>query len=106
MTDRVVVLVSCENADEAKKIAEIVVGEKLAACVNLVSGVRSCYVWEGKMTWSDEVLMIIKTTKGRYDQLETRIKGIHTYQVPEIVSLEIEDGLEKYLEWIDRSVGG
>ena len=106
MTDRVVVLVSCENADEAKKIAEIVVGEKLAACVNLVSGVRSCYVWEGKMTWSDEVLAIIKTTKGRYDQLETRIRGIHSYQVPEIVSLTIEDGFEKYLEWIDRSVGG
>ena len=106
MTDRVVVLVTCENAEEAKRIAETVVSEKLAACVNLVSGVRSCYVWEGKMTWSDEVLAIIKTTKGRYDQLETRIRGMHTYQVPEIVSLTIEDGFDKYLEWIDRSVGG
>src|SRR5687767_3497805 len=106
MTDKVVVFVTCENAEQAGKIAEAVVSEKLAACVNVVPGVRSCYVWEGKMKWSDEVLLLIKTTLGRFTQLQPRIRELHSYEVPEIVSVGIDDADEKYLEWIDSSVGG
>ena len=106
MTDKVIVFVTCESKEQAETIAESVVANKLAACVNVVAGIRSCYVWEKKLTWSDEVLLLIKTTRGRFDQLQDRIKELHSYEVPEIVSVTIEDGSEKYMDWIDSSVGG
>jgi len=105
MTDKIIVFVTCESSEQAENIAQTIVTDKLAACVNLVPGIRSCYMWEGKQTWSQEVLLLIKTTRGRFDQLENRIKELHSYSVPEIVSVEIEDGFDKYIEWIDASVG-
>ncbi len=88
MMDKLIVFVTCESKEQAEQIAQTVVTEKLAACVNILPGVRSCYVWERQLTWSDEVLLLIKTTRGRFAQLETRIKGLHSYS------------------WIDASVGG
>lgn len=104
MTDKTIVFVTCESKDQAEQIAESVVKNKLAACVNVMPGVRSCYVWEGKLTWSDEVLLLIKTTRGRFDQLQDRIKAMHSYSVPEIVGVPIEDAFDKYIVWIDESV--
>jgi periplasmic divalent cation tolerance protein len=106
MTDKIIVFVTSESKEQAQNIAQSVVTGKLAACVNVLPGVRSCYVWEGKLTWSEEVLLLIKTTRGRFDQLQDRIKELHSYEVPEIVSVSIEDGFDKYIEWIDSSVGG
>ena len=106
MTDKIIVFVTCESKEQAEKIAQAVVTEKLAACVNVLPGVRSCFVWERKLTWADEVLLLIKTTRGRFDQLQDRIKAMHTYSVPEIVGLTIDDAFDKYIEWIDQSVGG
>lgn len=104
MTDKIIVFVTCESVPQAETIAQTVVTEKLAACVNVLPGIRSCYVWEGKLTWSDEVLLLIKTTRGRFDQLQDRIKMLHSYSVPEIVSVTIEDAFDKYIAWIDESV--
>jgi periplasmic divalent cation tolerance protein len=104
MTDKVVAFVTCENAEQAGRIAEALVGEKLAACVNVVGQVRSCYAWEGKLTWSEEVMLIIKTTLGRFGQLQKRVRELHSYETPEIVCVSIEDGFEKYMDWIDASV--
>src|SRR5499427_3198694 len=106
MTDKTIVFVTCESKDQADKIAESVVTDKLGACVNVLPQVRSCYVWEGKLTWSNEVLLLIKTTRGRFDQLQDRIKAMHSYSVPEIVSVTIDDAFDKYIEWIDSSIGG
>ena len=106
MTDKIIVFVTCESKDEAEKIAQSVVTSKFAACVNVVPGIRSCYVWEGKLTWSDEVLLLIKTTRGRFDQLQDRIKELHSYSVPEIVAVTIDDAFNKYVDWIDTCVGG
>lgn len=106
MTDKIIVFVSCESRQQAEEIASALVSEKLAACVNVLPGVRSCYVWERKLTWSDEVLLLIKTTRGRFGQLQNRVKEMHSYEVPEIVSVPIEDAYEKYIQWIDISVGG
>jgi len=106
MTDKIIVFVTCESKEQAETIAQAVVTDKLAACVNVLPGVRSCYVWEGKLTWSDEVLMLVKSTRGRFDQLQDRIKAMHSYSVPEIVSVTIEDAFDKYIEWIDLNVGG
>ena len=106
MTDKIIVFVTCESTEQAETIAQTVVSEKLAACVNVIPGIRSCYVWERKLTWSDEVLLLIKTTRGRFDQLQNRVKALHSYSVPEIVGVPIDDAFDKYLAWIDMSVGG
>jgi periplasmic divalent cation tolerance protein len=106
MTDKVIVFVMCESKEQGEKIAETVVNGKLAACVNVMPGARSCYFWEGKLTWSDEVMLLIKTTKGRLEQLKAMVKKEHSYQLPEIVAVEIEDAEQKYLDWIDERVGG
>jgi periplasmic divalent cation tolerance protein len=105
MTDKIIVFVTCESTEQAERIAQALVTDKLAACVNVVPGVKSCYVWEGKLTWSNEVLLLVKTTRGRFDQLQDRVKAMHSYSVPEIVGVTIEDAFDKYIEWIDRSVG-
>ena len=106
MTDKIIVFVTCESEEQANTIAETVVTERLAACVNVLPRIRSCYVWEQKLTWSDEVLLLIKTTRGRFDQLQDRIKSLHSYSLPEIVSVTIDDAFDKYIAWIDESVGG
>jgi periplasmic divalent cation tolerance protein len=105
MTDIVVVFVTCESREQAEKIAETVVAEHLAACVNLLPGVRSCYTWEEKLTWSDEVLCLIKTQRSRFDQLQDRIKSLHSYSVPEIVAVPVEDIFDRYADWVRNSVG-
>ena len=105
MTDKIIVFVTCDSKEQAEEIAQAVVNEKLAACVNVVPAIRSCYIWEGKLTWSDELLMLIKTTRGRFEQLQNRITALHTYELPEIVAVSIEDEHQKYLDWIDMSVG-
>ena len=105
MTDKIIVFVTCESRDQAENIAQSVVTDKLAACVNVLPGIRSCYVWEKKLTWSDEVLLLIKTTRGRFDQLQDRFKELHSYSLPEIVGVTIDDAFDKYIDWIDSSVG-
>ena len=106
MTDKVIVFVTCEAKEQADEIAQSVVTEKLAACVNVLPAIRSCYVWEGRLTWSDETLLLIKTTRGRFSQLEDRIRALHTYELPEIVAVPIQEAFQKYTDWIDQSVGG
>jgi periplasmic divalent cation tolerance protein len=106
MADNIIVFVTCESGEQAETIARSVVSEKLAACVNVLPGVRSCYVWEGKLTWSDEFLLMIKTTRARFDQLQDRIKALHSYSVPEIVGVTIDAAFERYGDWIESSVMG
>jgi periplasmic divalent cation tolerance protein len=104
MTGKLIVFVTCPTRDEGETIARSVVEEKLAACVNVLPAVRSCYVWEGRTTWSEEVLLLIKTTEERFLALQSRIREVHSYEVPEIVAVPIEVGLDKYLKWVDESV--
>ena len=106
MTDKIIVFVTCESKEQAETIAQNVVSEKLAACVNVLPGIRSCYVWEGKLTWSEELLLLIKTTRGRFGQLQNRIRALHSYAVPEIVGVTIDEAFDKYIDWIDECVGG
>ena len=106
MTDKIIVFVTCESMVQAETIAQAVVTGKLAACVNLLPGIRSCYVWEQKLTWSDEVLLLIKTTRGRFEQLQGRIRALHSYTVPEIVGVTIDDAFQKYIDWMDTCVEG
>ena len=106
MSDTLMVFVTCESSDQGQRIAQAVVSEKLAACVNVLPAIRSCYMWQNNLTWSDEVLLLIKTTRARFGQLQERVLALHSYELPEIVGVPIEEGLPKYLEWITASVDG
>lgn len=100
MGDERVVLVTVPDRAEGERIAEIVVGERLAACVNLVGPIRSIYRWEGAVCRDDELLLIIKTTQARYAALEARILATHPYQTPEVIALPIVAGADAYLAWL------
>lgn len=100
----VVVLVTVKNIREANKVSKEVVGQKLAACVNSIKDVSSCYRWEGKIVTSKEVLLIIKTKDALFKKLEKAIKSVHSYTVPEIISLPVSAGSSDYLSWISSSV--
>jgi uncharacterized protein involved in tolerance to divalent cations len=104
MSEKMVVFVSCPGKELGERIAGLVVEERLAACVNVLPSVRSCYVWEGKLTWEDEVLLVIKTTRDSFRGLERRVLELHTYELPEIVGVKIEMGSEKYMKWMGDSV--
>ena len=99
----IIVLVTCGSEEEALKIANTLVEEHLAACVNLVSPIRSIYRWEGKIWNEREWLLIIKTQKQRFGELEKKVKSLHSYSVPEIISLPIIEGSTSYLNWIKEN---
>jgi len=100
MSDPIVVLVTCGSEEEALKIANALVEERLAACVNLISPIRSIYRWEGKIWDEREWLLIIKTQNHRFGELEKKVESLHSYSVPEIVSLPIVKGSPSYLNWL------
>jgi len=103
MTWELVVLVTTATQEEAASIADALVSERLAACVNIIPAVESVYRWEGKVTRDSEALMIIKTTEGRYAELERRVKELHSYSTPEVVALEIKRSSAEYLDWLRES---
>jgi periplasmic divalent cation tolerance protein len=102
MNKFIVVLITCGSEEEALKIANALVEEHLAACVNLVSPIRSIYRWEGKIWDEKEWLLIIKTQKQRFEELEKKVKFLHSYSVPEIISLPIVEGSSSYLNWLEE----
>jgi len=102
MPEFIVVLVTCGSEEEALKIAHSLVEERLAACVNLISPVRSIYRWEGKIWDEKEWILFIKTQKERFEELERKVKSLHSYSVPEIVGLPIVKGASSYLNWLEE----
>ena len=104
MTEMLMVFVTCENREQAEDIANKIVGEQLAACVNVLPGVRSCYVWEGKLTWSEEILLIMKTTRSTFERVKARVSELHSYDVPEIVGVGVEAVSEKYGAWVEGNI--
>ncbi|MGB8932177.1 MAG: divalent-cation tolerance protein CutA [Anaeromyxobacteraceae bacterium] len=104
MTDAVVVLVTAPSADVAATIARAVVEERLAACGNVLPGLRSIYRWQGKVQDEAEVLLILKTQRRRFAELRDRILALHPYEVPEVLALPVEAGSDAYLDWIAQSM--
>jgi periplasmic divalent cation tolerance protein len=102
MSDPMVVLVTCGSEEEATKIANLLTEERLAACVNIISPVRSIYRWEGKIWDEKEWMLIIKTRKKRFEDLEKKVKSLHSYSVPEIIVLPIVKGSASYLKWLEE----
>ena len=97
-------LCTVPDAENAERIATTLVEERLAACCNIVPGIRSVYVWEGKVENGDELLLIIKSTVAVYTRLESRLKELHPYDVPEILANKVWRGLDQYLNWVDQHV--
>lgn len=100
MSEAIVVLITAGDADAATRIAEALVGERLAACANVVPGIRSVYRWRGEVCSEQEVLLIVKTVRARFDALEKRVRELHSYDVPEVIGLPVEAGSRPYLDWI------
>ena len=104
MVHELLVLVTAPNEDEARRIANALVEERLAACVNIVAAIESVYRWEGQVTTDRETLLIIKTTDERYEELEQRVKELHSYSTPEVIAFKVERGSSEYLSWLKDSV--
>ena len=104
MTDKIVVLTTCKSAEEAAQIARALVEKKLAACVNVMPAVRSFYRWKGAVEDEQESLLVIKSSRGLFDQLRVEIEKLHSYEVPEVIAVPIVDGSEGYLEWLEREL--
>lgn len=104
MAGEIVVLVTCPPA-ESENLAIALVEERLAACVNIINGVQSIYLWDGKVCNETEKLLVIKSHSSVWDKLRDRVHELHSYDVPEVVSLPIADGLKPYMDWIGASVG-
>lgn len=98
-----VTLVTCKDARQARRMAVALVKERLAACVNIVPGVTSIYAWEGKLEEGREVLLVIKSRAALGRRLVARVRALHTYAVPEVVSFPIADGNPEYLRWVRES---
>ncbi len=99
-----IVLNTCPDAESAQCIAAALVDKDLAACVNIVPGLRSIYRWKGKRESADELLLIIKSRVADYAKLEALIRELHPYELPEIIAVPIHAGLAAYLQWIERDV--
>ena len=100
-----IILCTCPDRTTAERIAETVVSERLAACVNIAPGLTSIYRWEGQIQREAELLLLIKTRQAVYSRLEARIRALHPYQVPEIIALPIQAGSAAYLDWIADNTG-
>ena len=106
MSARLVAFSTAPSAEVAEQLARALVGEGLAACVNVVPGVTSYYRWKGELQRDAEWLLVIKTRAARLEALKAALVRLHPYEVPELVALGVEDGLAPYLAWLDESTGG
>ena len=98
--DILIVIVTTPNSEEATKISEAVVSAHLAACATVIPTVTSVYRWEGKVTKDQESLVVMKTARSKYPELERTILQVHSYKVPEILAVQVAEGSVEYLRWV------
>lgn len=96
----IVCFCACPERETAERIASALVGERLAACVNVLPGVSSLYRWQGKVERAEETMLMIKTVSGRLDALSARVAQLHPYELPEVIAVEAAGGLPAYLDWV------
>lgn len=105
MTDKIVVLVTCESARQARRIGRALVEQRLAACANIFQvPVWSIYRWKGKIESARECLVVLKTSRKRFTAVQRAVRRLHSYEVPEIIALPIAAGSREYLSWISESL--
>ena len=101
--DPIVVFITASNRDEARLLAETLVTNRLAACVQILPEIESIYRWQGKIERQPEVLLIGKTTRRKFSELEAEVRRIHSYDTPEIVAVSIAEASSPYLDWLIKS---
>ncbi|MFC4763775.1 divalent-cation tolerance protein CutA [Dyella koreensis] len=97
---------TCPDAGSAAMLAETLVSERFAACVNRISGVTSTYRWQDRITTDSEELLLIKTTAERFEALKARLLELHPYKLPELIAVPVEHGHSAYLDWVRDGVSG
>ncbi len=104
MSEPIVILITTSSQAEADRIANALVAEMMAACVNVIPGVTSVYRWQGEVQRAQEWLLVAKSQKDALDAVIRRVKELHSYDVPEIIALPLAGGYDAYLRWIDKEV--
>lgn len=102
--NKILILISAASNDEAAKIGRMLVEKKLAACCSIIPKVQSIFWWEGKITEDAEALLLVKTVKAVEQKVIDEVSAVHSYEVPEIISIGLKGGLEKFFNWVDESV--
>ena len=100
----IVVLMTAANGEEATRLAEVLVVAHLAACVQILPEVESVYRWKGQVERQAEVLLLAKTTREKFDEIEQAVRALHSYEIPEIIAMPITAGSAPYLEWLKSSL--
>ena len=100
----IVVLITAANRAEAGQIAELLVDARLAACVQILPEIQSIYRWQGEVARDTEVLVLAKTTRDRFDELDRRVREVHSYDTSEIVAVAVTAGSKSYLDWLQAAV--
>jgi periplasmic divalent cation tolerance protein len=100
----IVIFITASGRKEAKSIASALVAKKLAACVNIATGIESIFYWQGKVDSSQEALLVVKSKKEKLAKIIKLVKSLHSYQLPEIIALPIIAADKAYLNWIDESL--
>ena len=98
------ILCTCPDSEIAEQLANVLVDQHLAACINIVPGLTSVYRWQGKVEKDKEVLLLIKTSRDRYAALESAIQQHHPYELPEVLAVTVDDGSPDYLRWLTSSL--
>jgi len=96
----IMVMMTAGSREEAARLAEMLVGARLAACVQILPEIESVYHWKGEVRRDPEVLLLAKTTQARFSLLEREVRALHSYETPEIIALPITDASAPYLEWL------
>jgi periplasmic divalent cation tolerance protein len=104
MSDAIAVFLTAANGEEATRLADMLVGSRLAACVQILPAMESVYRWQGNIERQSEVLLIAKTTQDKFDDLEREVRALHSYDTPEIIALPIIAGSIAYIDWLSDSV--
>ncbi len=104
MTDKIVVLTTCDSEKHAEKLARHLLEQRVAACVNILPKSRSIYRWKEKVEETAEWVLIIKSRRDLFAALRAEIQKLHTYEVPELIALPVVDGCEAYLAWLDAQL--
>ena len=104
MTDKIVVFSTCGSAQEAERLARRLVDERLAACVNVISPVRSFYRWKGAIEDAAEWLLIIKSSRHLFDPLRVALESAHSYELPEVIGIPVVEGSRGYLAWMEQEL--
>jgi len=103
VSDAIVVFMTASNGEEAARLADMLVGAHLAACVQILPEMESVYRWQGKIERAGEILLLAKTTKSKFEELEREVRALHSYDTPEIIAVPVVAGSASYLDWLIKS---